>query len=94
MIVASARRRFFGADGESRLGALALLAGLIALVPWAIEARADVIVLRGGGQVTGKVLPDPQNKDRVHVWLLQGRKPLSVQQSANRRGDPQGQPAR
>ncbi len=40
-----------------------------------------MIVLRGGGQVTGKVLPDPQNKDRVQVWLLQGRKPLSFLKS-------------
>ena len=40
-----------------------------------------MIVLRGGGQVTGKVLPDPENKDRVQVWLLQGRKPLSFLKS-------------
>ena len=44
-------------------------------------ARADVIMLRGGGQVQGKVVPDPQNKDRVQVWLLQGRKPLSFQKA-------------
>ena len=27
------------------------------------------------------MLPDPQNKDRVQVWLLQGRKPLSFQKT-------------
>ena len=26
-------------------------------------------------------MPDPQNKDRVQVWLLQGRKPLSFQKA-------------
>ena len=57
------------------------LLGSMALVVGASVARADVIVLRGGGQVTGKVVPDPQNKDRVQVWLLQGRKPLSLQKS-------------
>ena len=41
------------------------------------RARADVIELRGGGQVQGKVVPDPKNKDRVQVWLLKGRNPLS-----------------
>ena len=40
-----------------------------------------MIVLRGGGQVQGKVVPDPGDKDRVQVWLLQGRKPLSLQKS-------------
>ncbi len=29
----------------------------------------------------GKVLPNPENKDRVQVWLLQGRKPLSFLKS-------------
>ena len=48
--------------------------GLVAVI-----AHADVIVLRGGGQIQGKVVPDPQQKDRVQVWLLQGRKPLSFQ---------------
>ena len=39
--------------------------------------QADTIMLRGGGQVEGKVVPDPKEKDRVQVWLLKGRKPLS-----------------
>jgi hypothetical protein len=49
---------------------------LCAMWDWT-PARADEIVLRGGGQVQGKVQPDPANKDRVQIWLLQGRKPLS-----------------
>lgn len=44
-------------------------------------ARADVIELRGGGQVQGKVVPDPKNKDRVQVLLFQGRHPLSFQKA-------------
>jgi hypothetical protein len=44
-------------------------------------ARADTIVLRGGGQLQGKVVPDPEHKDRVLIWLLQGRKPLSFQKA-------------
>jgi hypothetical protein len=37
-------------------------------------ARSDTIMLRGGGQVEGKVLPDPKDKDKVQVWLLKGRR--------------------
>jgi hypothetical protein len=44
-------------------------------------SRADVIVLRGGGQVQGKVVPDPKRKDRVQILLLQGRHPLSFEKS-------------
>ena len=44
-------------------------------------ARADEIVLRGGGQVQGKVVPDPRASDRVQVWLLQGRKPLNLEKT-------------
>jgi hypothetical protein len=47
----------------------------------AASARADTIMLRGGGQVEGKVVRDPVNQDRVSVWLLQGRKPLSLEKS-------------
>ena len=79
MIVASARRRYgaMAKDGLLRFW----ISGSMALVLVAWLARADVIALRGGGQVTGKVVPDPQNKDRVQVWLLQGRKPLSFLKS-------------
>jgi hypothetical protein len=44
-------------------------------------ARGDIILLRGGGQVEGKVVPDARDKDKVQVWLLQGRKPLSFQKT-------------
>src|SRR5439155_3779427 len=42
------------------------------------DARADRIVLRGGGQVRGKVLPDPKHADRVTVLTERGKTPLSV----------------
>lgn len=44
-------------------------------------ARADTVVLRGGGQIQGKVVPDPKDKDRVQVLLLQGRHPLSFRKA-------------
>jgi hypothetical protein len=44
-------------------------------------ARADTISLRGGGQLEGKVVPDPKDKDRVQVWMVKGRKPLSFRKS-------------
>jgi hypothetical protein len=75
--MATTRRR--GANGAwfEAIGALIAVLGLLA---WGTAgARADVIMLRGGGQVQGKVTPDPNHKDRVQVWLLQGRNPLSFQ---------------
>jgi hypothetical protein len=61
-----------------RIGSLVLgVSGVIAApTGW---LRADIIELRGGGQIQGKVVPDPKNKDRVQVLLLQGRRPLSLQ---------------
>ncbi len=50
--------------------------GLAALVA---EARADRIVLRGGGQVRGKLSPDPKRPDRVIVLTERGKTPLSFQ---------------
>jgi len=80
MLMASARRRCFVARLKAGLLRL-MVCGSIALALGRSTAQADVIVLRGGGQVQGKVLPDPQNKDRVQVWLLQGRKPVSFQKA-------------
>jgi hypothetical protein len=62
------------------LKAFGLLIGVAMAIAWENpRARADLIELRGGGQVQGKAVPDPQNKDRVQVWLLRGRNPLSFQ---------------
>jgi len=76
--MARVQRRNFMATAEV-IRALILGFGSIACGLGAVIAHADVIMLRGGGQIQGKVVPDPQQKDRVHVWLLQGRKPLSFQ---------------
>ena len=48
---------------------------------WGQGCVADTIMLRGGGQVEGKVVPDPKDKDQVQVWLVKGRKPLSFQKA-------------
>ncbi len=57
---------------------IGLVIGLWGGIAWAsVTAHADVILLRGGGQIQGKVIPDPKNPDRVQVLLLQGRHPLS-----------------
>jgi hypothetical protein len=75
--MATMQRRGGNSERIDGVGFLIVALGLFA---WGTaDARADVIVLRGGGQVQGKVVPDPKNKDRVQVWLLQGRNPLSFQ---------------
>ena len=43
------------------------------------EGRADRIILRGGGQIRGKVLPDPDRPDRVIVLTETGKTPLTFQ---------------
>jgi hypothetical protein len=58
----------------------------------AAALRADVIELRGGGQIQGKVVPDEKNKDRVQVLLLQGRRPLSLQKGQIVRVVPKASP--
>jgi hypothetical protein len=45
------------------------------------ESRADRITLRGGGQIRGKVLPDPEHSDRVKVLTESGKTPLSFQRA-------------
>jgi HEAT repeats len=58
---------------------------ILGVAGWVVAAtgpaRADIVELRGGGQIQGKVVPDPKNKDRVQVLLLQGRHPLSFQKA-------------
>ena len=65
--------------GRARVGWC--LAAACALAGWAVigsaDARADRIALRGGGQVRGKVLPDPKHADRVTILTERGKTPLS-----------------
>jgi len=80
MVTADARR--FRIEARTKLGmVLAVALGSFALGSGPRAARTDEIVLRGGGQVQGKVVPDPRDSDRVQVWLLTGRKPLSLQKT-------------
>ncbi len=63
---------------RARAGWVCAVASVVpALSSCLAPVRADVIVLRGGGQVQGKVLPDPAHPERVQVLLLTGRKPVS-----------------
>lgn len=75
------------------------LAGLLGLswflwggVGPSARARADLIELRGGGQVQGKVIPDPKYKDRVQVLLMRGHHPLSFRKDQIARVVPQAGP--
>lgn len=62
--------------GMVGLGVGLSLALSAALAP----ARADLIALKGGGQVQGKVVPDPDDKkgERVFVVLPRGKTPLTL----------------
>jgi hypothetical protein len=53
----------------------------VALVGQQTPSRADRITLRGGGQIRGKVLPDPQAPGRVKVLTESGKTPLSFQKA-------------
>ena len=55
-------------------------------------ASADEIQLRGGGQVQGKVAPDPNDPTRVQLWLLNSKKPLSFQKQQILRVIPKASP--
>jgi hypothetical protein len=68
-------------DRTRRRGAaVAWIATAIAavLIISGLGARADRIVLRGGGQIRGKVLPDPKRPDRVTILTERGKTPLSL----------------
>jgi hypothetical protein len=55
------------------------LLGLVAVVGLSGTARPDVIILRGGGEIQGKVINDPKKPDTVQVMLLKGKNPLTFQ---------------
>jgi hypothetical protein len=55
------------------------IAGLAIILVWCGAGRADVIVLRGGGEIQGKVIPNAKKPDTVQVLLLNGRNPLTFQ---------------
>ena len=65
-----------GDDSGRVLGAVVVL---VAALVWCGPGRTDVIVLRGGGEIQGKVIADPKKPDTVHVLLMKGRNPLTFQ---------------
>jgi hypothetical protein len=65
----------------SRIGLVLATLGLGLTAPGGPDARADRIVLRGGGQIRGKVVADPKQSDRVTVLTEKGRTPLRFQKS-------------
>lgn len=65
---------------EIRFRVLAAVA--IAALFGACQSRADTIVLRGGGQIKGKIVPgNPKRPTRVSVLTERGRNPLSFEKS-------------
>jgi hypothetical protein len=58
---------------------LAAMAWLVVAVAGPGAGRADQITFRGGGQIRGKVVADPQHPDRVKVLTETGKTPLSFQ---------------
>ncbi|WP_406695012.1 HEAT repeat domain-containing protein [Singulisphaera sp. Ch08] len=65
-----------GMRSLSRFGVAPLLLGLVLLLWGGAESFADRIVLRGGGEIRGKVVADPSRPDRVTVLLATGKTPL------------------
>ena len=60
----------------------AIAAVVIATLVWASPTRADKIVLRGGGQIKGKILPaDPKRPSRVTVLTERGKTPLTFEKT-------------
>jgi len=58
--------------------------GLVLSGWWALIApglHADTIVLRGGGEIQGKLIVDPKTPQAVQVLLFRGRKPLTFQKA-------------
>ena len=70
-------RRFCTADRGRSGRVLGAVVVLVAALVWCGPGRTDVIVLRGGGEIQGKVIPDARKPDTVQVLLLKGRNPLS-----------------
>ncbi|SIO58522.1 HEAT repeat-containing protein [Singulisphaera sp. GP187] len=65
----------------SRFGVAPLHVGVVfSVLTWGgVECFADRIVLRGGGEIQGKVVADPSRPDRVQVLLATGKTPLSFE---------------
>jgi len=80
-----ARSRWLSVAASLGLPALWLTAGSAA-------ARADLIELRGGGQIRGKLVPDPSKADRVLVIAERGKAPLGFDKARVVRVVPEASP--
>jgi hypothetical protein len=58
-----------------------MIPALVGLGTLVGECRADRIMLRGGGQLRGKVLPDPLHPDRSTILTETGKTPLNFQKA-------------
>lgn len=69
----------FNPLGWAAIGKLVVIGGAIGLTLGASarESRADRIVLKGGGQIRGKVVPVAGQADRVEILMERGRTPLT-----------------
>jgi hypothetical protein len=65
----------------TRATQLGWLAAAGALLASGSPARPDTIVLRGGGELQGKVITDPKKPGTVSVLLMRGKTPLTFQKS-------------
>lgn len=68
-------------ESEAAVGRGTMGVGLsLVLSAMVASSRADLIALKGGGQVQGKVIPDPDDKkgERVLVVLPRGKTPLTM----------------
>jgi hypothetical protein len=70
----AALKRGWGRNAFIRMGLVVIALGVASA-----SAHGDVIVLRGGGQIHGKVITDPKQPDKVAVILARGKTPLSFQ---------------
>ncbi|MGE3821826.1 MAG: hypothetical protein AB7I30_20625, partial [Isosphaeraceae bacterium] len=69
----------FGARSWGRRWVLGLVA--LAVLSGLEVAKGDRIVLRGGGTIPGKVVPDATDPERLTVILSRGKTPLRLQKS-------------
>lgn len=67
------------ARGQRFLAVVSLGFAAVWLGATPLRARADRIVLRGGGQIRGKIVPDPKRPGRLTVLTERGKTPLSFE---------------
>jgi hypothetical protein len=64
---------------NAQRGRLGWFLGILGILGPGPGGRADVIVLRGGGEIQGKVIPNAKKPETVQILLLKGRNPVTFQ---------------